>query len=199
MWGAVIVAGGTSRRMGAPKELIEVAGQPLLLHVLAAVTPVCGEVVVVARAGQRLPVLPPGVLRADDPAALTGEGPLVGLAAGLAALRARIAYCGSSDAALVTPSHVASVLERLEREPACAAVLPTSGGRRHPLASAVRVEPVRTACARLLAAGERQVVALFEAVPTLELAFHSETEALRACNTPRDLETAARILEQRRR
>jgi molybdopterin-guanine dinucleotide biosynthesis protein A len=112
-----------------------------------------------------LPPLPPRVQRADDPPELAGGGPLVGVATGLAALPPEgLVFCGSVDAPLVTSGHVTCVLDVLEGHPEAQAVVPVSeDGRMHPLAGAVRLPAAKTAAERLLAQGERRLMALFEA------------------------------------
>lgn len=80
---AVVLAGGTARRLdGVSKPDVEVGGRRLLDHALAATTG-ARRVVVVAPESVRVP---PGVLRTlEDP---PHGGPAAGIAAGLAALDA---------------------------------------------------------------------------------------------------------------
>ncbi|MBO0806320.1 MAG: NTP transferase domain-containing protein, partial [Nocardiopsaceae bacterium] len=64
----VVLAGGRSSRMGAPKAGLEWHGSTLLrraVGILARATD--GPVVVVRAAGQPLPDLPPGVRVTEDP------------------------------------------------------------------------------------------------------------------------------------
>jgi molybdopterin-guanine dinucleotide biosynthesis protein A len=80
---AVILTGGTGVRLGgADKASIEVAGQTLLEHALAA-TAVADEVVVV---GPQLPTTRPASWTREEP---PGGGPAAGLLAGLDALAVR--------------------------------------------------------------------------------------------------------------
>jgi len=87
----VVLAGGRSSRMGTPKACLEWHGSTLLYRTAALLMrTVTGPVVVVVGADGggtwELPPLPPGVVIARDPA--PGLGPLQGIAAGLAAVRA---------------------------------------------------------------------------------------------------------------
>lgn len=50
---AVILAGGLSKRLGQNKGLIELAGKPLILHVLSRVSGIVDEVVVVVSPGDQ--------------------------------------------------------------------------------------------------------------------------------------------------
>ncbi len=81
--GAIVLAGGRSSRFGRDKLAEPIDGRPLLHHAIEAVRAVATDIVVVAAPGANL-LVPPGVRVAHDPEAF--EGPLAGLAAGLAAL-----------------------------------------------------------------------------------------------------------------
>src|SRR3954453_23921421 len=100
----VLVAGGRSSRMGTSKAHLEWHGSTLLRRVAGIVARgVDGPVVVVRAPGQELPALPAGVEVVDD--AREGRGPLQGLAAGLAAVRAAapVAFVSSTDVPLLPP------------------------------------------------------------------------------------------------
>jgi molybdenum cofactor guanylyltransferase len=77
----VVLAGGASRRMGRDKAFLELAGRPLIAHVLDRIAEVCQEVLIVARnvslyAGLGVRVVPD---------VFPGVGVLGGLHAGLQA------------------------------------------------------------------------------------------------------------------
>jgi molybdopterin-guanine dinucleotide biosynthesis protein A len=84
MTAGIVLAGGRSFHMGAPKAGLEWHGSTLLGHVVALVGRGAGPVVVVRAPGQALPALPAGVRVVED--AREGRGPLEGLRAGLRAL-----------------------------------------------------------------------------------------------------------------
>lgn len=193
--GAVVLAGGRSRRMGLAKPWLDVGGKPLLTVVTGAVRVHCTFVVVVGRAGEPLPPLPADVVRVDDPPDRTSGGPLAGLTVGLDALRAAgidVAYCSSCDAALVSPEHVAFMLAALEAADPSPALLPVADGpngpRPAPLASAVRVAPALAAARRLLATGERRLLSLFDDLRAQRLPARRlpDPDVLLPCNTPRE-------------
>ncbi len=82
----IVLAGGRSSRMGRPKAALEWHGSTLLRRVTGIVArAVDGPVVVVRAPGQELPPLPDAITVVED--AREGQGPLQGLAAGLAAVR----------------------------------------------------------------------------------------------------------------
>ncbi len=71
-----ILAGGQSRRMGAPKEGVPLwDGRPMMAHAIAALAGVCRRVVVVGEC--RGFALPPEILHIPD--RRPGDGPLAGL------------------------------------------------------------------------------------------------------------------------
>lgn len=169
--GAVLLAGGRSTRMGAPKATLDWHGCPLVRRVAGLLLrAVDGPVLVVAAAGQALPALPPGV--DVQPDLEPGLGPLAGLATGLAALAARgvpVAFACSVDLPLLHPALVHAVLRALPPDLGGAeAAAPEPGGRLQPLAAGYRTS-LAPAAARLLAAGERRATALLEAVAATRL------------------------------
>src|SRR5690349_14037284 len=102
----VVLCGGESRRMGRPKEWLPFGPERMLQRVVRLVSMAAKPVVVVAAAGQLLPELPADVLIAHDQVA--GRGPLVGLAAGLAALPAsgELVFAIGVDSPLVRPAWI---------------------------------------------------------------------------------------------
>jgi molybdopterin-guanine dinucleotide biosynthesis protein A len=156
MVAGVILAGGRSRRMGRPKATLEWHGSTLVRRVGGLVArAVDGPIVVVLAPGQEVPALPFELV--ED--AREGEGPLLGIAVGLGALRGRaeIAYVSAVDVPLLDPAFVRRVIAALGEADAAVPVGP------EPLAAAYRVELADTA-ERLLEAGERRARALLEHV-----------------------------------
>lgn len=194
--GAVVLAGGRSTRMGRDKAALELGGEPLLMRVVRALAGVCHEIVLVARRDQTLPEvgpLPSGVQvrRAFD--AVEGRGPLAGLAAGLAALEAPLAYASSCDAPFLTPAFVRRVVDALGE---AAIALPFVGGWHHPLAAVYRREAVLPVVEDLLAHDRLRPVFLLERLPHVELheadlrGVDPDLLALLNCNTPEDYDRA---------
>src|SRR6478609_3447865 len=101
----VVLAGGRSTRMGRPKAALEWHGSTLLYRAAAILSrAVDGPIVVVAAPGQQLPELPVGVDVVEDP--IEGQGPMVGVATGLAAVaeRAPVAFVCSTDMPFLHPA-----------------------------------------------------------------------------------------------
>jgi molybdopterin-guanine dinucleotide biosynthesis protein A len=132
----VLLAGGRSARMGgSEKALIEIAGKPMLAHVIARFAPQVSRLVLNANgdparfAQLRLPVI------ADTVEGYAG--PLAGLHAGLLwALRetprTRFVASVPADTPYLPGDLVARLLAELRERSACCAIA-SSSGRRHPV------------------------------------------------------------------
>lgn len=184
-----VLAGGRSRRMGSPKALVELAGRPLIAHVLAAVEAASLEPVVVAKADSPLPSVSCRVLR--DPA--EPIHPLQGLLTALAASGGRPVVALACDMPLVPPR----LLEWLAGLGGSAAVVEATG-RIQPLLA--RYEP---AVAPGLQGALARGASAQEAVSRLDPRIVTESELARfgdpelIClnvNTPADLERAAAVI-----
>lgn len=204
-WAAIVLAGGTSSRMGRPKAWLSIAGTPMLRRVVDRIRDVVPRVVVVGAPGQDLPALPEGVVRLDDPPERPSAGPLSGIAVGLEALRttADLAYLGSCDTPFVGAEHVRFVLQALHDAPELAAVVPASNdesGRSivHGLSGAVRVSAALGAAQTLLRSDRRALHLLYEALPCRRLALHElpDARAVRDCDSPEQWEQARAELER---
>jgi molybdenum cofactor guanylyltransferase len=133
----VVLAGGRSSRMGAPKAALEWHGSTLLRRTVGILARATGGPVVVVRApGQELPELPKDVHIVDDPR--EGKGPVQGIAAGLAALEARadVAFVSSTDLPFLHPAFVRRVLRAVHE--GADVGLPIARGYPQPLAAAYR-------------------------------------------------------------
>jgi molybdopterin-guanine dinucleotide biosynthesis protein A len=167
--------------MGEPKALLDWHGAPLVHHVASALAGVCRPVIVVAAAGQHVPV-PVGVEVAVD--AAPERGPLEGIAAGIHALdgRTRAVFLAAVDLPLLHPAFVTQMLAAL---PGFDAAVAVSDGRDQPLAAAYATSLLERA-PELLAAGEARVTALLEHGHIRRLTVDELVEpgSLRNVNTP---------------
>lgn len=155
----IVLAGGQSSRMGAPKAWLEVDGETLLARTARVLGEVCARVVVVAAAEQPLPALPASarVVRDGTP----GRGPLEGLAAGLDAIGDddvyACAFVCATDAPFLHAAFVRRMIALLGDEDR--ALVPEVGGRLHPLAAVYRPS-ARAAITEGLAAGDLRLTSL---------------------------------------
>lgn len=190
--GGLVLAGGRSRRMGEPKALADRAGVPLLAYVVGVLLEAgCDPVVVTHAPGQALPALPAGVELVSDSA--PGQGPLRGLADGLAALdgRSQAVFVAATDLPLLTAVTVRELAALLG--PQDEAVVPVFDGRRQTLAAVYR-SGLAARAAKLLAAGERRAGALLDGQAVREVAIDglSNPHSLTSVNTPDELAAALR-------
>jgi molybdenum cofactor guanylyltransferase len=156
----VVLAGGRSTRMGSPKAALEWHGSTLLWRTVAIIGRATdGPVVVVRAPGQELPPLPPGAEVVDDPA--EGQGPVQGIAAGLAALvdRSEVAFVSSTDLPFLHPAFIRRVLRAVAD--GADVGLPVARGFRQPLAASYRTA-LAPAAQRLVREGRLKPAFLFE-------------------------------------
>ena len=212
----LILAGGRSSRIGRTKALIQLGGEPLLLHVGRRLQRLCDELIVVAA--------PRDALSAADSAALEAcietlrtapaghpaphfavalahdvqafQGPTSGLAIGLAAARGAVAFAAGCDA----PFLQQPLLERffaLAEETRCDLVIPRfPDDRFQPLVAAYRTATMAPHFARQLAAGVRKPTAWLDALAVRIVeadeirALDPDAASFRNVNTEADLTAA---------
>jgi molybdopterin-guanine dinucleotide biosynthesis protein A len=188
--GALVLAGGRSSRFGRDKMLEPLDGRPLVEHALDAVRAVASDIIVVTSPWASPRWLAGGVEVVRDASAF--EGPLAGLATGLAALDPAIepvVVVGGDMPMLVT-----AVLERLlagiERREA--AVLADEDGPR-PLPMAIRRSSAEAAVQRLLDTDERRLRSILEQLdveviaPAIWRELDPDGATLRDVDVPADL------------
>jgi molybdenum cofactor guanylyltransferase len=192
--GGIVLCGGRSTRMGRPKLSLPFGDETMLGRVARIVGEVVAPVVVVAASGQELPPLPAGTIVARDD--IEGQGPLGGLAAGLAALcgRADAAYVSACDVPLLKVAFIRALIDALGSQELA---VPREDGYHHTLAGVYRVmlEPrVRG----LIAGGRLRFQLLVEEsdAAVIDVAklrtVDPGLESLRNANTPQEYEAALR-------
>jgi len=190
-----ILAGGASRRFGAPKALATVGGRRVVDRVHDALAAVTGAPVLIANDPALFPDF--AEWRADE---VAGVGPLAGIATALrwAAERgAGGALCVACDMPFVEPELLRLVLARAG---GADAVLPESGGRRgvEPLCAWYSTDAL-PAIDRMMADGEHALYLLADRVRAARVPL-AEVEAcgdpsilFLNINTPEDHQRAERI------
>ena len=203
MRGAIVLAGGPSRRMGRAKPLIKVAGVPLVVRVVQAAREAAAEVVVVTKttqAGSLRPVLPDGVALRTDIGRI--QSPLVGFAAGADALTSEYVAYLPCDLPLLSPVLLYALFTAAEGHDAAIPKWPD--GRIEPMVAVYLRSPARDAAKEALEAGDRANTDLIRRL--LDVAY-IPIEELRAVdpgldsfvnvNTPEDLKAVERRLRRR--
>jgi molybdopterin-guanine dinucleotide biosynthesis protein A len=147
---AAIIAGGKGVRFGGRvKALLEVGGRTILARQLAVLRPLCGEVVV--NANDPAPFAGCGARVVADE--LAGEGPLSGLGAALAAVRAPWLLIVASDMPYLEPRLLELLIARASDD--VDVVMPTVGGYPEPLCAMYSQRCAPVIAARLAAAHYR--------------------------------------------
>jgi len=192
---AAVLAGGRSRRMGAPKALLELGGEALIARPLAAAAAAGLEAVVVAKAASPLPALDVPVWREPDAPA----HPLTGLVAALERAGGRAIIALACDMPFVAPA----LLARLATGSADggdppAATVPRVAGRLEPFPAryeAAALPVLRDALAR--EAPLREALAALGPAELAEAdlrAFGDPVELVSGVNTPEELAAVRRRL-----
>lgn len=180
----IILAGGQGRRLGQPKEWLEVGGIPMILRVSRVLAQVAEPVLVVG--GQRAPE----GLRLVPDAALAG--PLRALHLGMIATEAQAYLAVACDMPFL---HRGALQLLVDRAGEAEVVLPVIGGRDQPLC-ALYARACLPALAQVLEAGETRMAALLDRARVLRLqesdfsAVGPPETLFMNVNTPEDLARA---------
>jgi len=194
-FGGIVLCGGKSTRMGRPKLSLPFGDETMLGRVVRIVGEVVSPVVVVAAIDQELPPLPPATIVTRDD--VESQGPLGGLAAGMAALRdrAEAAYASSCDVPLLSVAFVRAMVDALGQHELA---IPRDGNYHHPLAAVYRTD-LEPRVRQLIAAGRLRPLFLVEEcdsriVDVSELCIvDPELRSLRNANSPEEYHTLLEI------
>lgn len=158
---AIVLAGGESKRFGSDKTRSDWGGRPLLSHIVAPLSGLFGEVVVVTRRPDGLaPLRRRGVRVVED--RFAEPHPMGGILTGLEAATWEYAFvCGGDMPFVAQP--LAQALG--EAAAGYGAAVPTWKGRLEPLC-AVYARRVRGVLRSLIAERKLRLTDLLEIVPT---------------------------------
>lgn len=187
----IVLAGGQSRRMGgADKAWLELAGKPMVMHVLAALSPQVGAVLVSAnRHGERYRALGYPVV-ADGAADFLG--PLAGMVAAVAAIATPYIATVPCDSPLLPADLVARLYYRLRENGADVSVA-HDGQRLQPVFVLMKCESAVSA-QEYLQAGERKLDRWLERQRLVITYFNDVPQAFANVNNSEDLaELTARM------
>jgi molybdopterin-guanine dinucleotide biosynthesis protein A len=186
---AIVLCGGRSTRMGRDKGALPFGSETMLERVARILGGIAGEVMVVARQDQSTPA---SVRVIHDP--IEDQGPLAGIAAGLAASATDLNIVVACDMPLVRPAVLQRLAGAIGSHDACVAV---AGGHASALCGIYRSR-VAGEARRLLASGERRVMRLLDAVQTKRVDaaelrdIDPDLETFISCDTP---EAYARLVQ----
>jgi len=153
----IVLAGGRSRRMGQDKASLALDGVTLLQRCVDRLTPVVDQFVLVGAPGRPLPAvtsdLPIHIV--EDP--IEGEGPMMGIAVGLAAATAAVAVVVAVDMPLLEPELLRLLASRIDETHRW--VIPVADHRPQPLCSAFATDALEVVRAHF-EAGDRAPMAV---------------------------------------
>jgi molybdopterin-guanine dinucleotide biosynthesis protein A len=105
---SIVLAGGTSRRMGQTKALLPINGQPMIRALIQSLVPISRDIIVSLKDGERheelKPVLPAGVRVVYDER--PGQGPLMGIYTGLKASETEVNLVIACDIPEIDPGFI---------------------------------------------------------------------------------------------
>ena len=157
MRSAVILAGGSSRRLGYDKGLKPLAGKPLVSYAVDALRPLVDEVILVvgsdAQRGSYRSSLPASVKISVD--MYPGGSPLVGLITGLTEAHGEYSIVTGCDMPFISPGPVELLFSRGEGRDGAVFLKPN--GWIEPLLAVYRVDTCLAEAMRLLRAEDLRI------------------------------------------
>lgn len=186
-WSALVLTGGTGRRLGGvDKATIDVAGTTLLDHLVGALPPTVPVVV----AGPERPTSRPVTFRAEEPA---GAGPVAGIAAALAEIRTPYVAVLAVDIPWSAPVVTALVAELCLTDDIDVLIPVDAEGRRQLLCCAWRTAALASSLERLGDPRGRSVRDLIAGARVQERVLTPDEASLLAdIDTPADLDRELR-------
>ena len=190
---AAVLAGGQSRRMGTDKSLVELAGRPLIQHVLDRLRPLGWPILLVANHADRYQSLGETIV-AD---VLPGKGSLGGIYTALHHSATEFTFCVACDMPFLNTALI-RWLATLDEE--ADAVVPVVAGRAQGLHALYRRRCLPV-ISEQLARDELRISAVYD---RLAVRFVAEADlrqydpvlrSFRNVNTPEDLGLARQIIE----
>lgn len=188
-----ILAGGKGSRLGGvDKAALDLAGRPLLEHVIAAVGPLARAIIVVANDDRFARDARLTVVRDPEPHA----GVLPALLAALDAATTPLLLLVACDMPFIAPAVVRELVGLAADQDA---VMPHVDGRDQPMHAVYRVDACRAAIRAALARGDRRMISFLADVRTRRVsedelrALDPDLRSFFNVNTPADLEEAHRL------
>ncbi len=184
-----IQAGGRSSRMGTDKGLVNLAGKPMIAHVLQKVSKLGDDLLITTNNGVNYEHLNVRLVADAEP----GAGALEGLLTALQAATTEFVLVVACDMPFLNESLLAHLVDSRSNFDV---IVPRWEGRLQPLHAVYRREDCITAIQAQLAANNKRVVSFFDDVRTHiieenEVAeFDPQGQSFQNINTPQDLADA---------
>ena len=184
----VILAGGRARRMGGTdKGLVEVAGKPLVAHVVERLKPQVADVIINANRNLSTYKLWADTVVED----VVGDyaGPLAGMASGLKFAHTELALTVPCDSPLVTSELASRMWAQLKSAKADIAVA-SDGNRVHPVFVLLKTQLYDSIIA-FLSADQRKIDLWFEQHALTVVDFSDQAESFSNINTVEERDALA--------
>ncbi|MFY3702172.1 molybdenum cofactor guanylyltransferase MobA [Achromobacter dolens] len=193
--GLILAGGQGSRMQGSDKGLVLLRGEPLVAHVARRLAPQVGPLLLSANRNADS-YARYGRVVADDADELGAwQGPLAGLAAGLAAAAPCEWLVVTPCDTPFLPADLAQRLIAAAQTAGAPLAYAVAGGQRHPACMALRAS-LLPALRDYLAAGERKVGLWQSRVGGVGTPFDDAPGAFMNLNTPEELAAAERYASQ---
>ena len=151
---AILLAGGTSSRMGADKAMLPITGRPMIEHICRQLRPWFDQVLISAADTQKYSFLNLPIIPDKTP----DQGPLMAIASALPASQSDLNFVTACDIPQIDMSVVRKMLALAE---AFDAVVPTTADGEHQPLFAVYNKTALPAINKTLAAGRRKITDAF--------------------------------------
>jgi molybdopterin-guanine dinucleotide biosynthesis protein A len=158
-YSGVVLAGGSSERMGSDKRFLPLDGTPLLVRVMARLRPLVAELVVATQGPESLAGLDARVVADRYP----GMGVLAGVHAGLDAARYEWAFVVAGDMPFLSPALLQAMAVEADAI-LCDVVVPRWREELEPLHALYRVSVCAKAAERALRSRRHRVVSFYPEV-----------------------------------
>ena len=195
-YGAIILAGGQSSRMGKDKASLEISGKSMVERILLKLSPLVDEVVVIRAPGQTMPNIP-GELKDKIKVgwdSFKGRGPLQGIVDALPLLNSNIdkVFLLTCDLPYITTEWLQTLKDVMTEE--FDLVCTEENEIVNPLLAIYR-RPVLEPASKLLTEGKRRPISLWEGWRMARLSAPEETPWIcRGVNTPEEFKEAQNYL-----
>ena len=191
-YGAIILAGGQSSRMGKDKASLEISGKSLIERILFKLSPLVDEVVIIRAPGQTIPSIPEEFkdqIRVGWDS-VKGRGPLQGIVDALPLLNSKIdkVFILTCDLPYITTEWLQTLKDVMTDE--FDLVCTEENAIDNPLLAIYR-RPVLEPASKLLTEGKRRPISLWEGWRMARLSAPEETPWIcRGVNTPEEFKEA---------
>tara|TARA_B100000945_G_C20258350_1_gene538028 strand:- start:50 stop:655 length:606 start_codon:yes stop_codon:yes gene_type:complete len=197
-YGAIILAGGQSSRMGMDKATLEISGKSIVERLLIKLSPIVDEVVVIRAPGQDMPHFPEEFKNRIKEGwdSVKGQGPLQGIVDALPLLKPEIdkVFLLTCDLPYITTEWLQNLKDIMTEE--FDIVCTEENDIINPLLAIYR-RPVLEPSSKLLSEGKRRPISLWEGWRMARLSAPKETPwVCRDVNTPEEFREAKKYFQR---